>query len=289
VDIRPSSTQNSVGSSSGGGTTVSSGPSAADLSAYNTYANSANSDLGKLLAAYNTANQTENSAYNTRNNELQSGFNAAKDTYDNNVTQQNQQRLTQDNQVRQGVSNAYQSLLNMLGAYGGGGSSVAMQWAPNTATKFLQNQMGLADQNAATNLKSLATNFGNFQNQFDQQKKQAADAHNQNLANNQSSYDTVRGQLSEILNNISNRALDPTTIGNSLANIEGAIPNTRFVQPTYNGVTPVYQAPSLSSFEVNTPAPSVAAANPGNTAASPLAILLAQQQKKNQNNVTPLA
>lgn len=270
--------------------TVSSNPYAGSSydSLYGTYGSQAHTALNDLLGAYNTANQQLNSQYGIKGNELQSGYKQAQNTYKQDVTQQNQNLLNEQNQVHQGVAHAYQNLLNLLGAYGGGSSSVALNWAPMAATRFEQAQVSGANQNAAQNLHSLATNFGNYQNEFDQQKKQLADQQAQDLANNQSQYDATRGQLNDILQAISSRAIDPNTIGSELSTIRGGIPHTRFVQPSYNGTAPVYTAPSVASFEVATPQSNVTQQLPGNSSTTPALALFLNAQKKQQNaNVTP--
>lgn len=278
------------GTAYGSGTSYSSGPSAADLAAYNTYNGQAHTALNDLLSAYDTANKQLKSQYGTQGNELQSGYNAAKNTYDTNVTQQGQQLQSEDNQIHANVANAYRNLLDMLGAYGGGASSVATQWAPTAAKHFQDTQVGGAQQNEAQNLKTLATNWGQYQDQFDNEKKKLADSQAQDLANNQANYDATKSQLNDILSSISTQAIDPTTIGSDLASIRASIPHTKFVKPSYTGVTPVYTAPSVSSFEASTPTTQVNLPTNNTAASTPaLAVLLGQQKKDQNANITPAA
>lgn len=252
--------------------------------AYNTYKNEANSALNDLLGQYNTAVNKENSAYTTQNNTDQSAYNQQKANYDNQVTGQNQDLLRQTNQDEQGVSNAYRNLMNLLGAYGGGASSVALQWAPNAARTY-QNKLLSGDKaTTAANLANLASNWGTYQNQYDQKKQQDLYQHNNNLAQAQADYNQTKAQLNSLLGNINTQALDPGTIGTKLDDIEASIPNNVFVNPTYTGVTPAYTAPSLASFESTMPTASINSNSAPNNSATPaLYYLLSQSQQKNQN------
>jgi hypothetical protein len=274
-----------------GGTALgaSTGPTAADLSAYNTYRGQANSALGDLLNQYDTTTKSLNSKYDTMANQDQSNYNQTKSNYDQAVTGQNQDLLRQTNQDREGVSHAYQNLLDMLGAYGGGASSVALQWAPNAAESY-QNKLVNGDQSTtAHNLASLAGNFGTFQNQFDQQKKQEADQRAQDIAQANQDYNQTKGRLNDLLGYINNQSLDPGTIGTKLDEIQASIPNNVYVKPSYNGTSPVYQAPSLASFESNMPTASISSnVIPGNSSATPALYYLLNQQQKNNGTVVPV-
>lgn len=277
----------------GGGTVYNagyapSGPSAAEIAAqkaYDTYKGQANKALDQLLGQYNTAKQTTNSNYNTQSNQLQSGYNAAKNNYNDATTQARQDQLRQDNQIRVGTHNAYENLMNLLGAFGGGASSVATQWAPEAAQKFQNAQLGGVDQNTAANLRSLNTNWGNYQNDFNDRKKQLADQKAQALADAQSQYNTTRGQLHDILSAINNQSVDPSSIGSELSSVRASIPNNKFVAPTFTGNTPVYHAPNLANFEIANPTANMTTQAPGNSSVHTPAIVALLNQQKRQNVV----
>jgi hypothetical protein len=261
---------------------ASTGPSAQDLAAYGIYRNEATKDLGKLLGSYNATKQSLNSNYDIKGNQLDSAKAHAQDNYNDSVTQTNQDLLRQQNQVNQGTYNAYHNLMNLLGAYGGGGTSVAQNWAPTAAQHFQNAQLGDANQTAASNLHSLNTNWGNYMNDYDQQKKQLVDSRGQDLANADSQYNSTRDQLNAILDRISSQAVAPGDIGGALGGIN--VPNVNFVKPTYTGETPVYNAPNLSTFEAAPIAANFATpAQSSNSAAAPaLAFLLSQQKRQQQ-------
>ena len=263
----------------GGGS--DSGPSAQDLAAYGAYQTEANNDLGRLLGSYNATKQSLNSKYDTLGNQLESGKAHTTDQYNDSVTGQNQDLLRQQNQVRQGTYQAYQNLMNLLGAYGGGGTSVAQQWAPTAAQHFQNAQLGDAGQNAASNLRSLNTTYGNYLDDYKNQKDQLFDQRNQDLANADSQYSDTKSKLDTILNHINSRALPAGDIGGALSGLD--IPSINYVKPSYTGTTPVYNAPNLASFEASTPASSFASpAAVSNSSATPALAYLLSQQKRQQ-------
>lgn len=260
----------------------SSGPSASDLAAYNTYQGEANSDLGRLLSSYNNTVGSLDSNFGKQNNQLDSAKAATQNTYNNNVTQQHQDNLREQNQVRQGTYNAYQALMSFLSAHGGGNTSLAQEWAPTAAQHYQNEQVGNANQTTAANLRGLDTAWGNYLNDYKNKKETLLDTHNQDVANAASTYNDTKAKLDLILNRIGSRALQPGDIGSALAGLN--IPNVNFVQPSYTGTTPVYNAPNLSTFEAQAPTASFAQpAAVSNSSATPaLAYLLDQQQQKQQ-------
>lgn len=258
---------------------------AQDIAAYNTYKGQANQGLSDLLGQYNTAVQGENSAFNTAQNVNQSDFNKQQGNYNQAVTGQNQDLLRQTNQDMQGVSTAYRNLMDLLGAYGGGASSVALQWAPNAAKTYQDRLMSGDKQTAASNLASLASNWNDFITGFDQRKQQQLDQHNQNLAQAKQDYTHTQAQLNRIIDAINNRSDTPGNIGTNLNTIEASIPNSVFVNPTYTGVTPSFTRPSLASFQSQMPTATISTSTmPTNSSATPvLNFLLSQGQKQKQD------
>lgn len=257
---------------------------AADQAAYDSYRSEANNDLSRLLGSYNSTVANLKSNYQTQGNQLDSAKAGAQNTYNNNVTDQNQNLLRQDNQIRQGVHSAYQNLMNLLGAYGGGGTSVAQQWAPEAAQHFQNAQMGTANQTTAANLRDLNNNWGTYLNQWENQKKQLADQQNQDLTNAKSTYDDTKTKLNTILGRIGNPGIAPSDIAGQLSGI--SVPRVDFVKPTYTGTTPVYNAPNLSTFEAAVPTASFAQpAAVSNSSATPALAVLLDQQKRQQQQV----
>lgn len=258
------------------------GSAAAQTAAYGTYQNEAQNDLSKLLNSYNNTVAGLNSTYSTKGNELDSAKTAAENSYNTGVTDQNQNLLRQQNQVRQGTYQAYQNLMNLLGAYGGGGTSVAQQWAPTAAQHFQNAQLGDANQTTAGNLRDLNSNWGTYLNQYKNEKSQLLDQQNQDLKKAEGQYNDTRDQLNLILDRIGNRSVPTSDVSGALSGVN--IPSVNYIQPTYTGTTPVYQAPNLSTFEASTPAASFAQPSAvSNSAATPaLAFLLNQQKQKQQ-------
>lgn len=258
------------------------GSAAAQSAAYGTYQTEAQNDLSKLLNSYNNTVAGLNSTYSTKGNELDSAKAAAENSYNTGVTDQNQNLLRQDNSIRQGTYQAYQNLMNLLGAYGGGGTSVAQQWAPTAAQHFQNAQLGTANQTTAGNLRDLNSNWGTYLNQYKNEKSQLLDQQNQDLKKAEGQYNDTRDQLNLILDRIGNRSVPTSDVSGALSGLN--IPSVNYIQPTYTGTTPVYQAPNLSTFEASTPAASFAQPSAvSNSAATPaLAFLLNQQKQKQQ-------
>jgi len=259
---------------------------AANDAAYNTYKGYANNDLSKLLSQYGTAKNQINDTFTKQNNQLQSGYNQAQADNQQAVTQQNQNLVDQTNAIRQGVHHAYQNAMNILGALGAGGSSAALQWAPHAASDFQNIQIGDANKNTAANLASLAKNYGDYLNEYKQKKEDLVDNRNTALNNAQSQYNTTKDSLSRIIDSINAQNMTPSDVATSLSAIEGQIPNLVYTKPTDMGVTPVYKAPSLASFEAPALKANLTTAVPDNSAATPAALYLASlmpQQKKQQN------
>lgn len=253
--------------------------------AYNTYKGYANTDLGKLLNSYGNEQQQINSNYDTQGNELQSGFNAAQAQNKQAVDQQNMNLLDEQNSIRQGVHQAYQNALNILGALGAGGSSAALNWAPMAASDFQNIQVGNANKNTAANLASLASNFGTYEQNFGNEKKKLADARTQDLNNAASAYDATKTALQRIIDGINAQNMTPSDVATGLTAVEGQIPNMKFSRPSYTGVTPVLAAPQLSTFEAPALKTSLTTSVPDNSAATPALYFLSQlqNQKKQQN------
>lgn len=254
--------------------------------AYNTYKGYATDDLSKLLNSYNNQVAGINSNYDTQGNELQSGYNHAQTTNQNQVTSQQQALLDQENNIRQGTHHAYQNAMNMLGALGAGGSSAALQWAPQATSDFQNIQVGQADKNTAANLASLAGSWDAYQQGFGQQKKKLADNRNQDLLNAKSSYGDVKDALGRIIDSINSQNTTPDAIASSLGAAESGLNNVKFVKPSYTGVTPVLATPQLSNYLAPNLQASLGTTTPdnNNTAATPAAVYLAslQNQKKQQ-------
>lgn len=251
---------------------------------YGVYKNKANTALDDLLGAYNTQKAGIGRQYDVAGNRAQSAFKQAQTDYNKNLTSQDQDLLRQSNQLRQGTSAAYQNLMNLLGAYGGGASSVALNWAPTAAQNFFNEQFGDASQNAASNKAALTDTFGRYQNQFDDERKLREQQEADDLAQAKGTYEGTRSKLMDILSNINNRSVDADVIGSRVQDIADSIPNLQLAKMTYTGKTPTYQAPELSTFVAeNAPAAAFQTGQPGNTAANPGLAYLADQRRQNEN------
>lgn len=253
-----------------------------DLAAYNLYASQAQDALNRAQAAYSTRQGNINSSFNTQQNELNSAADAARNQYQTGVTGNQQSRLTDANQIHTAANAGYQSLLHILGGLGAGGGSEAQFLAPDLVKQSMSQQEGQAGQAFAQNARSLDQNYGDFQNKEKNQRDQLIDWRNSQLATDQAAYNTTQQNLLNILAGLRSRSAAPTDLASSLNSVVSTIPNEVAQHPTYTGTTPVYNAPSLTSFETSAmPTAQVAPTAPGG-ASTPFLNLLLGEQKKQQ-------
>ena len=270
-----------AGSQQGTSTTVASGNVLGAGTGFNPsiYRSQANMALTDLQNAYNTQQQALNRQFETMGNEAKSAWKTNQADYNTAVTGQNKQLVQQNNQIMQNTGSAYRNLMNMLGAYGAGGGSVAQQWAPTAAQNFQNAQMGAAGQNTAENLAALDTSWNRYDQQFQSEEKKREQAKLDQLANAEGSYEGTRSKLQSILDSLTSGTAD-SSVGSRLADIQSSIPNLKLANQVYTGNTPTYATPALSNYAVaNTPAANFVDTMPGNSSVN--SYYLADQQRRN--------
>lgn len=279
--VTPSTSSNPVTDASSG---ASSGPSVSDLAAYNLYAGQTNNALAQNDSALSAENTGVNNSYNQQDNTLASQLAAATNTYGQTKTQDQQDKLTNDNAINTQSNAGYQSLLRILGGMGAGGGSEAQYLVPQAVGQQASAQLSGAAQTYAKNEQSNDNTYNNYLDQEKGQQQQLDDWKSSQLANDQAAYNTTKSNLLSILSGINSRSAAPSDLATSLNSVVGTIPNIANINPTYTGSTPVYNAPSLSSYEAPTATTASAAANtPGSSSLTPyLALLTGQQQKQQQ-------
>lgn len=217
--------------------------------------------LNRLPGQLDIAKGNINTQFGQKNNELDSTFNQNQNSYNNQSTQNQQTLRTNKNAINDQSSSGLRGLQRLLGAYGAVGSDlgVAGQAVANRATQ----QNAGAGQTFAGNQSSLDTNFGNFKNQLDNERKKLADWKNSQLSNADQQSLTTRQDLLSKLADIQGQI--SAARGGSYASsaqpfldqanaLSGQIDNLGRLNPTYDGTTPVYNAPTLSSYNVANPA-----------------------------------
>lgn len=217
--------------------------------------------LNRLPGQLDIAKGNINTQFGQKNNELDSTFNQNQNSYNNQSTQNQQTLRTNKNAINDQSSSGLRGLQRLLGAYGAVGSDlgVAGQAVANRATQ----QNAGAGQTFAGNQSSLDTNFGNFKNQLDNERKKLADWRDSQLNNTDQQSLTTRQDLLSKLADIQGQIA--AARGGSYASsaqpfldqanaLSGQIDNLGRLNPTYDGTTPVYNAPTLSSYNVANPA-----------------------------------
>lgn len=287
-------------SSPSGGATYTSGGAAPAAPAYdpNTLAqfdssiSTLQSGLNRLPGQLDIARSNINTQYGTNRNELDSTKNQAQNSYTTSGQQNQQNYRTDKNAIADKSSMGLQGLLRMLGAHGAGGSSDARYVAPQAvATQASQERSG-AGQNFAQNQSGLDTNWNNFLLQDTNSRRKLDDWRTQQLnsaeAQSQTAKQDLLSKLAELSGqraalmggNFKGAAQPYVDQANSLSSV---IDNLARLNPTYTGVTPVYNAPTLSDYTLGQGGAPTVASNALEQQASPyLSLLLGGRKDKNQ-------
>jgi hypothetical protein len=283
----PNTNNNGVvlGANTGQNTTYNTGPSASQLAANQQAIDLANSAMGRLPGQLQTALGNVQHQYDQNYNQLQSGFNQAHQGYDQSTGQNTQQFVTNKNKINDQGSQGLLGLLRTLGQHGAGGSSAAMFAAPDAVNQFVTQQRSGAGQTYGENQQALDTNWGNYQSGFDNSKKQLADwlSRNQDQARTNSEQNRI-----SLLSQLAGLQASPDAAQPYIDKINAAndqIDQLAKFNPTYNGTTPVYNAPSVASYTVDQAGAPVLG-NPGNgTGGGSILNFLLGLKDKNQQQI----
>lgn len=248
------------------------------------------SALDRLGTQLGIAQGNINGQYTQQNNTLASSLAQANNSY-NTSTDQNQQSLrTNKNQIADQASTGLTGLLRTLGAFGAGGSSEAQFVAPQAVAGQASQQRAGAGQTYAQNQSGLDTNWNNYQTQDKNQHAQLNDWQTQQLNSAQAQSDTNKQNLLSQLANLvgqKSAAMGGSYTASAQPYIDqanamsGTIDQLGKLNPTYTGTTPVYNAPSLSSYTVNANGAPTTQTNALDSTTSPyLSLLLGNQKDK---------
>lgn len=252
-----------------------------DLAAYNLYTGQAQDALSRASAAYSAQQANVASSYGQQQNALNSSNAAATNQYQTGVTGNQQSKLTNDNAVNQQANASYQSILRILGGLGASGGSEAQYLVPQLVNQNTSAQLSAAGQTYAQNARTLDQNYGDYQNQEKNQQAQLNDWKTGQLATDQADYTQTQQNLLGILAGLQSKSAAPSDLASSLNSVVGTIPNDVAQNPTYTGTTPVYNAPTLGSFEAaNAPVAQVAPTAAGSSATPYLSVLAGPQKKQ---------
>lgn len=231
--------------------------------------------------------------YDQYKNEQQSAYNANKNDYENS-TKQNQQNLqTNRNDITNRASSGLRGLLRVLGAMGAGGSSVARYEAPAMVTKQANQEYNNAGRTYAQNQSNLDTDWGNYQNEFDNDKKKLEDWYSsQEKAKRQENEERRQSLLNDLATAYGNRAQYGGDYGNNMNDVYNRLAESRdrvvdlgkYTPANYTGTTAVFKTPDLASYNANNTNLTTSLTNSDTSASAPLLTALRGLNKKKTNS-----
>ena len=255
------------------------------------------SDINSNIDSLNSQLQNKLDAlkgeYDQYKNEQQSAYNSAKNDYDNS-TKQNQQNLqTNRNDITNRASSGLRGLLRVLGAMGAGGGSVARYEAPSMVTKQANQEYSNAGRTYAQNQSSLDTDWGNYNNEFENDKKKLEDWYSGQIkAKKQENEERKQSLLADLVTAFGNRAQYGGDYGNNINDAYNRIAASRnqinelgkYTPANYTGITAVYKTPDLASYNANNTNLTTAVTDSNTSASAPLLTALRGLNKKKNNS-----
>jgi len=253
-----------------------------------------NSNIDSLQGQLDNELAGVKNEYNTYKNEQQSTYNANKNDYDKNTLQNRQNLRTNRNDITDRASTGLRSLLRILGAMGAGGGSEARYEVPRMVTDQANAEFNNAGQTYAQNQQNLDTDWGNYNNQFENDKKKLEDWYNgQVKSKKQESEQRKQSLLSDLVTAYGNRAQYGGDYGNNINDVYNRIAESRnrinelgkFTPTKYTGMTAVYNAPELSNYDTSKTNLTTEVVDSNTSATSPLLVALQGLTKK--KNTSP--
>ena len=253
-----------------------------------------NSNIDSLDSRLNNALDSLRGEYNQYKNEQQSAYNANKNEYDNSTKQNLQNLQTNRNEITDRASSGLRGLLRVLGAMGAGGGSVAKYEAPAMVTNQTNREFSNAGRTFAQNQANLDTDWGNYQNEFENDKKKLEDWYSgQVKAKKQENEEQRQSLLADLVTAYGNRAQYGGDYGNNINGIYDRINESRnkvtnlgqYTPANYTGLTSVFKTPDLASYNANNTNLTTAVADSNTSGAtSPLLTALRGLNKKKTNS-----
>lgn len=290
-------------SSGGGGSRRSSGGSSGSgadnalnnrmIGIYDQQIGSIKNNLNNLNSQLQNALAGVKGEFNQYRNEQQSQFNANKNEYDKSSLQNRQDLQANRNKITNNSSQALRGLLSVLGAMGASGGSEARYTVPNMVTRQANDEMSSASKVFKKNQQNLDTDWGNYKNQFENDKKKLEDWYNgQVKAKTQENYEKGQSLLNELVTAYGNRAQYGGDYGNNINDAFNQIKDYsnkitalgKYTTPKYTGTTAVYNAPDLSSYNTGNTDLTASVTDSSTSAGSPLLVALQGLNKKKTNS-----
>lgn len=225
------------------------------ISLLNQSGNTVQNALNRLPGQLDIALGNIGTQYNQRNNELQSGFDQSQNQYNQSTTQNSQNLRSNKNTINDQASSGLRGLQRLLGARGAVGSDMGL--AGQAVSDVASAQNAGAGQTYAQNQQGLDTNWGNYGNQFENERRKLGDWRSQQESSARAQSATTRQDLLSKLADIQGQI--GAARGGSYASsaqpyldqanaLSGQIDALGRLNPTYTGSTPTYEAAPLSSY-----------------------------------------
>lgn len=252
--------------------------------------NSAIDDLEGSLK--NSLDEIEGN-YKTYANEQQSAFNKAKSEYDNSSKQNLQSLITNRNTITDNAAHGLRGLMRVIGAMGAGGGSVARYNAPDAIKAQADQENAGAGLTYAQNQANLDTDWGNYKNDWENDKKKLEDWKTSETKKAKQDIEKQRINLLEQLSELyGNRATYGTDLGNSISDITNRVKAANqaikdlgtYTAPQYNGITAVYEAKPLSGYDTGASDLTTTVQDNGSSGSTNLLSVLRSLRRKNQSN-----
>lgn len=252
-----------------------------------------NNNVDSLDSQLKNDLDTVEGEYNQYKNEQQSSYDANKNDYDNSTLQNQQNLQTNRNEITNRASSGLRGLLRVLGAMGAGGGSVARYEAPSMVTKQANQEMSGAGRTYAQNQSSLDTDWGNYNNEFENDKKKLEDWYSgQVKSKKQANEERRQSLLNDLVTAYANRAQYGAGFDDNVDKTYNKINESRnrvldlgkFTTPNYSGLTSVFKSPSLESYNTGNTDLSTTITDSNTSAASPLLVALQGLNKKKNNS-----
>lgn len=255
-----------------------------------------NSNIDSLQGQLDNALAGVKNEYDTYKNEQQSSYNANKNDYDTKTLQNRQDLRANRNEITDRASRGLRGMLRILGAMGAGGGSEARYEIPQMVTDQANSEFNNAGQTYARNQQDNDTNWNNYVNQFENDKKKLEDWYNgQVKSKRQESEERRQSLLADLVTAYGNRAQYGGDYGNSINDAYNRIAESRnrvtdlgkFTPTKYTGMTAVYNAPDLASYDTGKTNLTTEVVDSNTSATSPL--LVALQGLNRKKNTSPYA
>lgn len=260
---------------------------------YDRQINDINSNLDSMDRQLENSLAGVRGEYDTYKNEQQSAYDANKNDYDKSTLQNMQNLQSNRNDITNRASNGLRGLLRVLGAMGAGGGSVARYEAPNMVTAQANQEYNNAGKTYAQNQSNLDTDWGNYKNQFENDRKKLEDWYNgQVKAKQQENYEKRQSLLSDLVSAYTNRAQYGGDYNGNINSTYDRIADFRnkindlgqYAKPNYTGKTAVYNAPDLATYNANNTDLTTSVEESDTGATSQLLTALRGLNKKKDNN-----